>query len=276
MEQPAQQPAEEPEEPAYGGGVEYWNVRHSEAAEDGRKFDWLYEHAHLKTFLGLHVGADAAVLQLGCGNSRLAVEWCAGGHRGRLQNVDFSPVVVEQMRREVPRGFDGNVLPLYSNVSYDVADVRSLSERDFPSSSFDAVLDKATFDCISCNSTNKQADLEAMLLCAFRVLRPGGVFLLVSMGDPESRVMWLDDEPGLDWTVSVSYMLIRSKRDTDRNCRAAGDSSDGEESSSAVDKAVEEVLVSDPVLVSGNDSWEKELCEVGEDDHTFVYICRKR
>lgn len=46
-----------------------------------------------------------------------------------------------------------------------------------------------------------EEDLEAMLLSVFRVLRPGGVYLLISCGDPKSRLPWLHEEPGLEWKV---------------------------------------------------------------------------
>ena len=59
----------------YGGGVAYWDTRHAEDATSERKFDWLFEYAHLRNLLSKHIAHDDAVLQLGCGNSRLAQEW---------------------------------------------------------------------------------------------------------------------------------------------------------------------------------------------------------
>ena len=193
-------PEEDAQVAGYGAGVEYWDLRHAEDAEEDCKFDWLFEYAHLRSLLRNHIARDDAVLQLGCGNSRLAQEWCVDGHVGPLTNIDFSPGVVEQMLAEVRDGH-GKAIQPYANVFYDVADVRNLSDEEYPSESFDAVLDKATFDCIACNSENHIADLEAMLRTAFRVLKKGGVYLLISCGDPQSRLPWLDEEPGLDWKV---------------------------------------------------------------------------
>ena len=281
--------------PAYSGGVAYWDTRHLEDAADRRKFDWLFDYAQLRSLLRSYVARDAAVLQLGCGNSRLALEWCADGHRGVLTNLDFSPSVIAQMRAELPRD------PRYAQLSYAVADVRCLGEADFPSGSFDAVLDKATFDGMACNArsvsvpatgsgaspdTSGTDDLESMLLSAFRVLRPGGVYILISCGDPPSRLPWLENEPGLDWRVSVSYMHIRSEAETNANFAAEDEGeTDGAgtdapcvaETSVRTATAVLSVpcAVSPPVIITGNADWEEELRGVSEDAHTFVYVCRK-
>jgi SAM-dependent methyltransferase len=261
---------------SYGTGVAYWDRRHAEDAADGRSFDWLFEYNQMKTLLKRYISRDAAVLQLGCGNSRLALEWSLDGHRGVMRNVDFAPRLVAQMNAEALELF-----PSCVNVTYEVADVRWLDEHEFPAGSFDAVVDKGTFDCIACNTAGDyQADLESMLRGAFRVLKPGGTYLLLSCGDPESRLPWLDDEPGLEWAVSVALMAIRSQQDTNQNHRAlrrtpavAGADAGADEPRPS-DQAAD-VFVSDEVLVSESDSWHKELGILVEDQHTFVYICRK-
>ena len=259
---------------SYGTGTEYWDRRHAEDAADGRSFDWLFEYAQLKSLLERHIARDADVLQLGCGNSRLALEWCLDGHRGALRNVDFAPGLVKQLRAEAL-----DLFPSCANVTYEVADVRCLDEHEFPCGSFDAVVDKGTFDCIACNTSgldgDYQADLESMLRGTFRVLKPGGTYLLLSCGDPDSRLPWLDDEPGLDWTVSVAVMAIRSQQDTDQNHRAVRRPLSEARLDACAKSRSSEVLVSAEVLVSGSDSWNEELGHTGEDEHTFVYICRK-
>lgn len=67
-------------------------------------------------------------------------------------------------------------------LSYDVADVRSLP---WPSSSFDALVDKATLDTML-NAGEGAA--EAMLAEAARALRPCGVLLCVTTGAPGERL----------------------------------------------------------------------------------------
>lgn len=253
---PELQPSQELSEDAkrgYGGGAAYWDNRFCKDAAAGETFDWLFEYAKLKTVLKDHISENADVLHVGCGNSNLAVDWCTDGHTGCHVNVDNSPYVIEMLQAQ-----QGDSLP---NVRYAFGDVRYLSEDDFPSESFDAVIDKATFDCIECNPEN-QKDIEAMLRSIFRVLRPGGVYLLISMGDPESRLCWLEDEPGLDWTVAARHMPIRSPRSTGANHHGG----------IATGKFQEE---SEEVMITNNDDWEEQFGELLTDAHTFVYVCRK-
>jgi len=237
------------------GAVAYWDERFSKNAATGEIFEWLFDYASLKSFLRTYISPNADVLHVGCGNSNLAVAWCNDGHIGAQVNVDNSACVIKTLQSTQPDS--------WPNLRYAMGDVRCLSEDDFPSKSFDAVLDKATFDCIACNPDN-QKDLEDMLRSIFRVLRPGGVYLLISCADPESRLCWLDEEPGLDWTVSVRHMPIRSPCDTNANHQ-------GREVGS---KCVQ-VAASKEVMVTNNDDWEEQLGTFLPDESTFVYVCRK-
>ena len=258
----------------YGKGVKYWNDRHAEDRKSARAFDWLFEFAHLRSLLKTHVPPGASVLQLGCGNSRLALDWARAGHHGPLRNVDFSPTVIEQMRAEA-LGVEGK--PEHSNVSYEVADVRDLGHEEFASGTFDAVVDKATFDCIACNGSDYRSDLEAMCSEAFRVLRPGGVYLLLSLDAPAGRLPWLYDEPGLDWSVAVTPFARRSELETSRNYADGG--AGGADGGGAQRRSVD-VLVpaGDEVLVGDDGDWQAKLRAFVDDaeHHTFLYVCRKR
>ena len=253
---------------SYGSGVEYWAARHAEDHADAISFDWLYEYEQLSCLLKQYVAPDASVLQLGCGNSKLAIDWARDGHRGLLRNVDFCLGVIQQMEADAP-GTAGK--PMYPNVSYEVADVRDLGQPAFVSGSFDAVLDKATFDCLACNVTSDyQADLEDMCSEAFRVLRPGGVYILLSLAPPAARLPWLYEEPGLDWSVSVTPFAKRSELETNR---CGGGDDDG-----TVDVLGVLAPAGEEVLVGGDADWEAKL-QVFDDDqddkYTFLYLCRK-
>jgi len=62
----------------------------------------------------------------------------------------------------------------------------------FKSESVDVVLEKGTMDCVSLSS-NKERDRECDEMCKeiFRVLRPGGTMVMVSVHGPEERLPFL-------------------------------------------------------------------------------------
>lgn len=258
---------------SYGSGVEYWDARHAKDHAGAITFDWLYKYKQLGPLLKQYVAPDASVLQLGCGNSPLAIDWAKDGHRGSLRNVDNSTFVIRQMEADAPRQPLTGKLE-YPNVSYEVADVRDLGVSAFASGTIDAVLDKATFDCIACNlASDYSADLEDMCAEAYRVLRPGGLYILISLSPPASRLPWLYEEPGLDWSVSVAAFAKRNELETDR-CGCG----DGEDD--AVDILDMLVPVGEEVLVGSDGDWEAKLQVFDDNDQeddkfTYVYRCRK-
>ena len=65
----------------------------------------------------------------------------------------------------------------------------------FEDGSFDIVIDKATADAVICMEKGEQ-QVETMLKEACRVLRPKGVFVLVSA---QPKVQQLAQEEALDW-----------------------------------------------------------------------------
>jgi SAM-dependent methyltransferase len=66
-----------------------------------------------------------------------------------------------------------------------VMDARNMNY--IPSDCFDCVIDKALFDALLCSETNT-ADVQAYLEEVHRVIKPGGVFVLISHGAPASRM----------------------------------------------------------------------------------------
>ena len=77
-------------------------------------------------------------MNIGCGNSRLAEEMYEDGYQ-HLTNIDISFTVIKQMqelyKEKIP------------NLAFKQMDVRSLQYDD---GTFDAVIDKGTFDSILC------------------------------------------------------------------------------------------------------------------------------
>ncbi|KAF8065563.1 Xab2 [Scenedesmus sp. PABB004] len=149
----------------------YWNGRY---AEKSTHFDWFYNYGALAGLIGATCDAGAGpVLHVGCGNSGLSEGMVQDGYT--VVNVDISDVVIAQMRRM-------HALP---GQSWEVADCRSMPQ--YGDASFGAVLDKGTLDAVLCSS-HGAADTAAYLGEVHRLLAPGGVFLLISLGQPGARL----------------------------------------------------------------------------------------
>ncbi|XP_024545098.1 uncharacterized protein LOC9645030 [Selaginella moellendorffii] len=76
-------------------------------------------------------------------------------------------------------------------------DVRNMAV--FGDNSFDAVIDKGLMDSMLCGS-NGFIDVRFMLEETRRVLKPGGVFILITYGEPLLRMHHLK-HPAFDWKV---------------------------------------------------------------------------
>jgi SAM-dependent methyltransferase len=126
---------------------------------------------------------------LGCGSSRLTEELYSAEYTS-IANIDFSAVVIKQMQE---RHAEKRTL------SWQVMDVTE--KLEFPDGLFDSCVDKACLDSILCgeSSTNSIAN---SLYNVIRVLKPHGVFLLVSHWGPEKWLGYLEREE-YNWTVTV-------------------------------------------------------------------------
>ncbi len=62
----------------------------------------------------------------------------------------------------------------------------NVCSMSYPDGSFDAVVDKGTLDSLLCGD-NSTTNASRYCSEAARVLKPGGVFLVVSYGIPENR-----------------------------------------------------------------------------------------
>ena len=110
---------------------EYWDERFSKE----ETFEWCKSYADFKHLLCENVQKSDRILMLGCGNSRLSEDMYNDGYRN-ITNIDFSPVVIENMTRKC-RGM--------VDMQWMVMDITKLS---FDQSSFDVVLEKATLDAL--------------------------------------------------------------------------------------------------------------------------------
>ena len=109
----------------------YWDERFSK--EDN--FEWCKSYVDFKELIQKHVRWSDRILMLGCGNSRLSEDMYNDGYRNIL-NIDFSPVVIENMKRKCQGLVD---------MQWIVMDITKMA---FAPSSFDVVIEKATLDAL--------------------------------------------------------------------------------------------------------------------------------
>ncbi|XP_024518410.1 uncharacterized protein LOC112341831 [Selaginella moellendorffii] len=76
----------------------------------------------------------------------------------------------------------------------------------FQDSSFDAVIDKGLADAMLCGVDPAEGVLQ-MLRETYRILRPQGVFMLITYSHPKIRMPALL-EPGLKWSILL-YALAK-------------------------------------------------------------------
>lgn len=129
--------------------------------------------AHLVRTEG--VDAVGRVLHVGCGNSSWPPEMSDAG--------------IDALHTDKSAYIIGKLKTLHPSLKFEVADVARMPYTD---KSFDAVVDKAVLDALleAPGSPQKAATKEM-----FRVLRPGGVLLVVAMGPPMPYIKLLNKLP---------------------------------------------------------------------------------
>lgn len=106
-----------------------------------------------------------------------------------VTNIDISFTVVKQMTEMYKERFP--------TLAYKQMDVRNIS---FPNGTFDAVIDKGTFDSILCGD-GSGPNAEQMLSEIERVLAPNGVYICVSYGVMTQRMHYFQNSR-FEWHVS--------------------------------------------------------------------------
>ena len=72
---------------------------------------------------------------------------------------------------------------------------------DFPDESYDAIVMKGTMDAVLCGE-GSTANVAKMCAECSRVLKPSGILLIVSYGQPDQRLQYLEKDD-YNWSVSV-------------------------------------------------------------------------
>ncbi|KAG2373853.1 hypothetical protein C9374_011738 [Naegleria lovaniensis] len=169
--------------PSYGD-KEYWDDRYQKMSEP---FDWFQTYDRLKFYLSKHIkNKDSSGLNVGCGTSPLPFEMHHDGYK-RVTSIDYSEAAIEAMRRQ--------------NTSPDLEFLTMDAKRtNFPSWYFDYAIDKGCFEfnLLSSSLDNGKSYLEEI----YRVLKPDGIYFMVSHTPPSLRLPLLQVED-FQWDVKV-------------------------------------------------------------------------
>ncbi|EKM50634.1 uncharacterized protein PHACADRAFT_200577 [Phanerochaete carnosa HHB-10118-sp] len=219
-----------PEKNEEYGTREYWDKRYNQEAEDS-SFDWFKKYADIEDLIEeLIPDKTSRILMLGCGNSTLSEDMYDDGYK-TIVNVDvisvspsppgsqsshhpqYSGILIEKMRHRYEQA--------RPEMTWHEMDVRDL---EFDSESVDVAIDKGTMDAMM----TAKADVwdppkEVIENCTrevdevLRVLRPGGIFLYLTFGQPHFRKRYLT-RPGTKLEVrqlgeAFHYYLYILRRD---------------------------------------------------------------
>lgn len=161
--------------PNYGDPI-YWEQRYRRQA--GRTFDWLEDFASLQPIINNIVPKTSKIMQLGCGNAMMSSDmYDAGWHF--IDNIDISEVCIEQMKES---NLERRLM------KWKVADALSMPE--YKDESYDVVIEKSTLDAILCGDKSF-LNAAKMLKEVQRILKTGGLYIIISYGSPENRLFHL-------------------------------------------------------------------------------------
>ena len=173
--------------PDYGSAV-YWDNRYTICPQ---MFDWYQSWGDLMQTIAPFFEGDEIVLNIGCGNSPMAVEMADTFET--VVNIDISSVVIDQMES------------LHSDINNIIWLTMDCTHLEFDDGVFDYAFDKGTIDALMCGEDSTE-NVNKTLSEAHRVLSPGGLFFEITYGRPENR-MRLFESAGLDWKLHPPLLL---------------------------------------------------------------------
>ncbi|KAL4441978.1 hypothetical protein ABPG74_003729 [Tetrahymena malaccensis] len=171
------------------GKIDYWEERYT---RDPEPFDWYQRFSGVKQFIVPHLVPESKILNIGAGNSRMSEEMFDEGYQN-ITNIDISQVVTKAMQEKYKdKG---------PNMKYLCMDVKNM---DFPAGSYDIVVDKGTLDSVLCGE-NTATNAQKALTNISNVLTPTGVYICISYGQPDHRMLYLD-KPKYGWSIQVEQV----------------------------------------------------------------------
>mmetsp|Transcript_28044 Transcript_28044/g.55173 ORF Transcript_28044/g.55173 Transcript_28044/m.55173 type:complete len:193 (+) Transcript_28044:41-619(+) len=152
-------------------------------------FEWYQSFSGIAHLMNPYLQSAQKVLVAGCGNSKLSEELQTQNQTEMVANIDISGVVIKSMIKKYKDTRE---------LTWEVMDVMKMS---FPAGAFNAIVDKGTLDTLLC-SDDAETNAEACLMEYSRVLQPGGVALILSYGNYESRKQYLE-VPAYGWELQA-------------------------------------------------------------------------
>ena len=159
------------------GDKKYWEERYDE--QNGTTFDWLEDYESIKPIIdNLGIKKESRILNVGCGNSEFSEKMFDEGYTHNY-NIDICQNVIDFMKS---RNKDRKGL------HFDVMDASDMAYKD---ESFDLIIDKSTIDALLCGDHCFML-VAKMLKEISRVLKVGGYYIIISYGNPETRMVHLE------------------------------------------------------------------------------------
>ncbi|XP_040840189.1 eEF1A lysine and N-terminal methyltransferase isoform X2 [Ochotona curzoniae] len=150
------------------GSVDYWEKFFQQRGK--KAFEWYGTYLELCGVLHKYIKPREKVLVIGCGNSELSEQLYDVGYQD-IVSIDISESAIKQMRER-----NATRRPQMSFLRMD------MTQMDFPSASFQVVLDKGTLDAVLTDEGEKTLQqVDRMLAEVGRVLQVGGRYLCISL-----------------------------------------------------------------------------------------------
>ncbi|XP_015900817.4 uncharacterized protein LOC107433933 [Ziziphus jujuba] len=157
----------------------YWDERFS----NEEHYEWLKDYSHFQHLIQAHINPNFSVLELGCGNSQLSEHLYEDGITN-ITCTDLSAVAVQnKQKRLLSKGL--------IEIKVMEADMLDLP---FSDETFDVIIEKGTMDVLFVDSgdpwnpkPSTVTKVMKMLKGVHRVLKPNGIFISISFGQPHLR-----------------------------------------------------------------------------------------
>ena len=157
--------------PEYGN-ANYWDERYFKNPEP---FEWYMGWNSFKEHIIPFISNKKNCLVLGCGNSPMSYDISLDGFE-KVISIDISLVSIELMKNK----YNSN-----KNLEWYQMDCSKLT---FDDNYFDFIIDKGTFDALSCSTEGTNIISESMKEI-YRVLKTKGIFVEISYGRPSQRFL---------------------------------------------------------------------------------------